>query len=269
MSILLNKKLQLSIGILMCDSFLDPERTRKDIYDRYNGDVDKLYMDFLRQDSRVNFTFKTFDCAYKMEFPSEQSLIDGEFDGFVITGSKWSVYEKFPWIEELGNFCRKIGQFYPKTKLLGICFGHQMIGQAFEGVVQRVGWNLSHVTIEIDPNYHKQLTSFYQSFPEKIRLLCVHQDQVVVPPPGFTIWSTNDFCRVQGLARGDNILSVQAHPEFDSWFMTDIITNREIIFEPELYERSLKTVNNETDNHLIAQWFVDFLSGVDVTQSAH
>jgi GMP synthase-like glutamine amidotransferase len=46
-------------------------------------------------------------------------------DGYVITGSRDSVYDDLPWIRQLEDFV--LALHHERRKLIGICFGHQLI----------------------------------------------------------------------------------------------------------------------------------------------
>ena len=51
-----------------------------------------------------------------------------EFDGYVITGSSAGVYDDLPWIDPLRAFLQAAKG---RAKLVGICFGHQIMAEAF------------------------------------------------------------------------------------------------------------------------------------------
>ena len=54
-----------------------------------------------------------------------------EVDGYLITGSKLSVYDDVPWIKDLKDFVRELNE--TKKKVIGIYFGHQLVAEALGG----------------------------------------------------------------------------------------------------------------------------------------
>ena len=63
-----------------------------------------------------------------------------EVDGYLITGSKLSVYDDVPWIKDLKDFVRELNE--TKKKVIGICFGHQLVAEALGGKTEPavIGW---------------------------------------------------------------------------------------------------------------------------------
>ncbi|MCB1757690.1 MAG: type 1 glutamine amidotransferase, partial [Gammaproteobacteria bacterium] len=108
----------MKIGILQCDHVNELFREQFD-------DYPEMFINLL---SAV---------APQLEF-EVFSLIDGEFpesldscDAWLITGSRHGTYEDLPWIHRLGELIRQLDA--DKRKVVGICFGHQMIAQALGG----------------------------------------------------------------------------------------------------------------------------------------
>ena len=66
--------------------------------------------------------------------------VPGDHDAYLITGAAAGVYDGLPWIHELAAFLRAAGA----AKLVGICFGHQIMAEAFGGRVEKVakGWGV-------------------------------------------------------------------------------------------------------------------------------
>src|SRR3546814_20568603 len=80
--------------------------------------------------------FTTYDVA-RAELPA----IPETQDAYVITGSPAGVYDGLPWIMRLIEWLREAKG---RTKLVGICFGHQVMAQAFGGNVAKAdkGWGI-------------------------------------------------------------------------------------------------------------------------------
>lgn len=57
------------------------------------------------------------------EFPDEKDL--EKYDGFVISGSPHDAFADADWIVKLCEVCQKLDEM--KKKILGICFGHQVL----------------------------------------------------------------------------------------------------------------------------------------------
>ena len=72
-----------------------------------------------------------------------------DYDAYLITGSPCSVNEGHVWIEKLKHFVRDC--LISQKKLVGICFGHQLIASALGGTVERRrdGWLVGVESFEI------------------------------------------------------------------------------------------------------------------------
>jgi len=232
----------LRIGILKCDQWSG------NLAKRY-GDIDVQYKQFFdRSGSKVETT--TFDCI-SGKLPTDKKTLDS-FDGFVITGSKYSVYEPLPWIQNLLQLIRNFDQ--DRRKLFGVCFGHQAVAQALGGKVEKIRWNLSHEVLKTQESFQKQ-----QNFPKKeLSVLCIHRDHVTKVPPNFQVWSTNDRCTVQGLIKDDLTFTIQSHPEFRSEVLRELLETKRDIIEPALIQDAFKTIEKPTDSDFLAKWVVEF-----------
>jgi len=65
------------------------------------------------------------------EFPRHA----GECDAYLITGSPKGVYDSEGWIGQLDDFIRDC--YDEGQKLVGICFGHQILAQALGGRAEK------------------------------------------------------------------------------------------------------------------------------------
>ncbi|CAD8058673.1 unnamed protein product [Paramecium sonneborni] len=66
-------------------------------------------------------------------YPNEETL--NQTNVIIIPGSTSSVYDEKVWIRSLQNFILKVYQNYTQVNIMGICFGFQLLAQAFGGCV--------------------------------------------------------------------------------------------------------------------------------------
>jgi GMP synthase-like glutamine amidotransferase len=135
-----------------------------------------------------------------------------ECTGYIVTGSPAGVHDDLPWIAPLLAFLRSARG---KTRLVGICFGHQALAQAFGGAVSRsrAGWGIGVHSYEVagsapflDAERGSRLSS-----------PVYHQDQVTRAPADARVILTSAFTPFAALDYGDAV-SVQCHPEFEPGF---------------------------------------------------
>lgn len=81
--------------------------------------------------SRSDLQFSIFDVV-KQECPDLKDI-----DAIVISGARNSAYDDDPWILKLVEFVRTILETQARVRVIGVCFGHQVVGRAVGGVVSR------------------------------------------------------------------------------------------------------------------------------------
>ena len=155
------------------------------------------------------FTFRVYDVLEHL-FPASVA----EADGWLITGSKFGVYESHDWIAPLEALVREI--VAADLPLIGVCFGHQIIATALGGRVEKFagGWSVGRVEYQINGR------------DETLPLHAWHQDQVIIAPEGARTLGSTDFCKYAVLAYGDKVLTVQPHPEFSAKFIAGLAESR-------------------------------------------
>ena len=140
----------------------------------------------------------------EQEYPESYDI----YDGFIITGSKATAFDNLAWITKLKSEIVKI--YNKNKKIIGICFGHQILAQALCGRVERGPKGFAEGVRNV-----KVLTkrAWMNPFHNYLSLLFYHQDMVVELPEGAEFISTSDYCKVQMFCINNHILGIQAHPE--------------------------------------------------------
>ena len=198
-----------------------------------------------------NFEYQVFDVRLG-DFPADLA----EFDGWVISGSRSNVSENLPWMQPLRELIVKAHD--NKQPILGICFGHQIIADAFGGKVARYegGWGLGLHQYQIEPGY-----DFIDTQDDTFAINAVHQDQVIEKPENAEVIAHSEFCQNAGLVYGDLIFSLQAHPEFTMGFEKELIKIRAgDAFPVDVSNVGLESLEGkETDSLKVANWMAKFL----------
>jgi len=178
------------------------------------------------------------------------------FDALLITGSPAGVYEGHPWIASLEELIQQTAAIAKPQ--IGICFGHQLMAQAFGGTVEKSskGWGVGlH-----DYNVSTQ-TSWMTPAPSQIRCAVSHQDQVIKTPPGAKVIAGSSFCE-NGILEYNQAkaISFQPHPEFDHDFLEALLRYRKDRIPQAVAEQGLTSLRTTSDRQLIARWIITFLN---------
>lgn len=151
--------------------------------------------------------------------------------GFVITGSSSSVTERAPWMLRTEELIRGIAD--AGTPLFGICFGHQMVGEALGGRVAKNprGREIGSVEVRVLP--HAPRDPILTGIGERFRANGTHVDSVVELPRGARVLAETDLEPYAAFAIGDAIKCVQFHPEMDGDAMRGYLEARAHLIEAE------------------------------------
>jgi len=205
------------------------------------GDYPAMFSEMLG----AEFAVESFD-VQAGELPGNPA----EHHAYLITGSPAGVYEPLPWIEPLQEFIRNANG----SKMVGICFGHQIMAEALGGRVEKSdkGWGAglhTYSVVQREP---------WMDGETSIAEPASHQDQVVVQPPSTAITVESAFTPYAGLAWTDRpAISFQFHPEFSPAFAKALIEKRyDIVPDPDAAIASLDAPN---DSARVAAWIRRFL----------
>jgi GMP synthase-like glutamine amidotransferase len=184
------------------------------------------------------------------EYPDD---ID-EVDAYLITGSKSSVYEEKAWIARLMDFVRELHA--REKKIVGICFGHQIIAHALGGKTEKShkGWGVGRHTHSFNhsPDWHDGGDADFD-------ILVSHQDQVVANATGAKVLAGSDFCENAVVQLGDHILTFQGHPEFVSEYSREIMDFRREAIGEDVYSSGMDSLAKDAEGDRVARWIVNFL----------
>lgn len=177
-----------------------------------------------------------------------------ECDGWIISGSSKSAYDSDPWILQLGEFVQQCAA--RKRKLVGICFGHQLIAHYLGGRTEKSpkGWGVG--VREFTVLRHQ---AWMQPQLEKCALLFSHQDQVVRLPDGAKLLAEDSFCPYQMYSVGAHIFSMQGHPEFTVDFAKARMDTRIDRLGRPTYDAAIKTLGYPTNTLEVGLWIQKFL----------
>ncbi|MEH6589259.1 MAG: GMP synthase [Halioglobus sp.] len=212
------------------------------------GEYPDMFVTLLKQ-ADPSMEFVTYDVE-EGEYPAD---ID-EVDAYLITGSKSSVYDDKPWIEPLKGFIRQINTRH--KKLVGICFGHQIIADALGGKTEKSskGWGVglhSH-TFTSFPDWH-------DGDEPELKILVSHQDQVIRTADGATVLAGSEFCENAVCQIDDHILTFQGHPEFVPSYSREIMEYRRDMIGESVYENGVASLAGEHEGARVADWVLKFL----------
>lgn len=235
----------MKIGIL--DALSSPDLTHV----KWHGSTAGTCIHFLNS-ANAPFTYAVYDVSGG-EFPTAVE----ECDAYLITGSRKGTYDDEVWIGRLMQFVQSCYQAH--KKMVGICFGHQLLAQALGGRSEKSdkGWGLGLKTFDV-----VSTKPWMNGRPQQCSLYFSHQDQVVQLPAGAERLGGSAFCENALFAMDGQVLGIQGHPEFTTGIMQDILAKPKETAPLDLHETAVRSLENgRPDNELVAHWVVNFLAG--------
>lgn len=196
------------------------------------------------------FEFILYD-VYNGHFPKNLT----ECDLYMATGSSHSAYEDLYWINTMKQLIRDI---YDQDRyFIGFCFGHQLIGEALGGKVEKSpnGWCIG--VHEFDVPEQKE---WMQPPQQSVNLLMMCQDQIIQLPKNATVLAGNKKCPTGMIQVGQKILGIQAHPEFSKEYDQILMENRIVRMGHELVKQGIESLEKPVHQKLIHDWVLHFLA---------
>ncbi len=232
----------MKIGILQCDAV-------KPQFREQHGDYPAMMQSLFKQVEPA-LSFKIYDVV-NGHYPTDLN----DCDGYITTGSKASVYDGNAWIAELQGFISRLRQ--AEKRLIAICFGHQLVAQAFGGQVEKSeqGWGVGVHVMAV-----KRAVPWMEPPLENCHLLVSHQDQVVELPTEAALIAGSAFCPHAMFQLGSSILAIQGHPEFTKPYARALIEFRRHLLGEAVYTAAIESLQHHTDEQNIARWMIRFIT---------
>jgi len=232
------------ICILECDTL---DRRMAPDLDRFADFFVRLF----ESADAVGWTFDPFD-VQAGEYPASFAL----YDAVLITGSAADAFSSEPWVATLRSKVKDL--LASQQKLIGVCFGHQLIAYCLGAPVARApaGWTIGRGA------YHwPGVDAVASGNRSDLALLAVHQDQVLALPQGARLLASSPTCPVAAFAVGDRVLAIQPHPEFDATFVRALVDHWRGKLDPKLLDAALENLDQPNDSATIGHLMTDFIRG--------
>ena len=198
----------------------------------------------------ADLEYRVFD-SRQGEYPHDLDA----WDFYITTGSKAGAYQDIPWIRQLISFVQRLDK--QQKKLIGICFGHQIIAMARQGQVEKSlkGWGVGVAKNRViaHPEWMKQPA-------DELNIIASHQDQITRLPDDTRVIASSDFCPCFVVQWGNHFLSIQGHPEWLPAYSRALMNHRRDILGDELTDAGLASLAIAPDNALFTRWMLDFVA---------
>lgn len=228
----------MKIGLLLCDH----------VRDEFMG-IQSDYPDMFEA-LLPDFEFEVFEVC-RNQFPDQVN----NCEAYLVTGSKYSVYDDIDWINRLKKFVQEIqaaGKIF-----VGVCFGHQMLAEALGGKVKKsaLGWSVGVNSFEMVASQ-----DWMQPNLKQINLLMMCQDQVQQLPPNSRLLAAAAKCPIGMFSVGKRMLGIQAHPEFSKAYDQALMESRVDRMGAETVQSGIQSLKMPVHQSEISQWIANFLA---------
>ena len=146
----------------------------------------------------------------------------------VVTGSFAMVTNHEAWSVATAAYMRQAVQQAIPT--LGVCYGHQLLAEAFGGEVADNPLGRQAGTITVTLTEAAQGDPLFAGLPEQLRVQVSHRQSVLKLPAQATLLGSGLGDPHQAFRLGEFAWGVQFHPEFDAAVARAYIEQRREIF---------------------------------------
>ncbi|KAH8658037.1 Aldehyde/histidinol dehydrogenase [Xylariales sp. PMI_506] len=249
------------IAVLECDVPVPAVQASRGSYgDVFRDLLEKGLCGLRSEGEGVQLELTKWDVVTAQSYPDIENV-----DALLLTGSKHTAFEDKPWILKLIGYVKNVLETTTKP-VVGICFGHQIIGRAMGAKVgvSPGGWELSVDEFHLSTEGQNLLGGLSSKLHQ------MHRDAVLEVPNGVVNLGSSPSCPIQGLYQPGRILSFQGHPEFDSEIMGAILKTRheQGIFNDDMYKDGSSRAQNLHDGVLLRKNFLSLIDKLDAMADA-
>ncbi|WP_122544134.1 amidotransferase [Pseudomonas viridiflava] len=227
---------------------LETDILRPELVEQYQGYGHMFELLFARQPIAAEFeVYNVMQGVYPPESAS--------FDAYLVTGSKADSFGSDPWIQVLKAYLVKL--YERGDKLLGVCFGHQLLALLLGGKTERAvqGWGVGIHHYQLAP-----ATPWMTPAMDKLTLLISHQDQVTTLPDNATVIASSDFCPFAAYHINHQVLCFQGHPEFIHDYSRTLLDIRQESLGEQIYQKGVASLDHDHHGVTVAEWMMRFVA---------
>jgi GMP synthase (glutamine-hydrolysing) len=184
----------------------------------------------------------------------------GNYAGVLVSGSPSSVTQPVQWMHDVCDLVREADR--RGKPVLGVCFGHQLIGHAYGARVVKNprGWELGTTRVHITPDGRRDL--LFKGLPEALDVNMTHEDAIDETTLGnqLAVLAHNDQTPVQAVAAGDHVRGVQFHPEVRALVSREYCLRRApMVGECRAKELAQATVDTPEAERVLHNFMTEFV----------
>ena len=176
-----------------------------------------------------------------------------DYDAILVTGSPCSVHDDHDWIARL---IEVVHDAYERNlRIIGSCFGHQLVACAFGGDVGHngQGWVIGNYAVHINGQF-----DWMQPPVTTTGLYHFNQERVTRLPENAIAFARTDEYENYGYTIGDNVLCFQGHPEQPHRAMVNFLNTTDGLSPEARAKAEAYIAAGEPDAQLWGAWMMQF-----------